>query len=145
MEKFASHFIDSAAVTNIDPISFYNFYHSLQLKFIKNFTIFQDSQVKKFFEIQVNIGNITKVLPKYNNNNPEINSIFSEIVSLFYSNKGTSLIFHNWIIFIFKNGTILDAYKALRIFLLTKKEGGQIYSLLKMNFEVSKYYPNLWQ
>jgi hypothetical protein len=134
----------SLLLNNVNLLSVYNFYYSLQLRFIKSYIIFPESHKKKFFETQVNIGNINKVLPKYNNNHPELNAIFSEINSLFYSNK-TSLIFHNWLTFIFKNACIIDAYKSLRIFLLTKKEGSQIFSLLKMHNEVSKFYPSLWR
>jgi hypothetical protein len=134
----------SLLLNNVNLLSVYNFYYSLQLRFIKSYIIFPESHKKKFFETQVNIGNINKVLPKYNNNHPELNAIFSEINSLFYSNK-TSLIFHNWMTFIFKNACIIDAYKSLRIFLLTKKEGSQIFSLLKMHNEVSKFYPSLWR
>jgi len=98
-----------------------------------------------YYENQVKIGNITRIIPKYNKKYNELNSIISDILSIFYWKENFSLIFQNWLIFIYKNITILDSYKALRIFLLTKKEGGQIYTLLKMNSEIYKFFPCLWK
>lgn len=107
--------------------------------------MFFDSNKKLYYENQVKIGNITKILPKYNKKYNELNSIISEILSIFYWKENASLIFPNWLIFIYKNTNILESYKALRIFLLTKKNGGQIYNLLKMNSEIYKYFPCLWK
>jgi hypothetical protein len=75
----------------------------------------------------------------------EINIILSEIMSLFYKKEGNGLIFQNWLIFFYKNTSILDSFKILRIFLLTPKEGVEIYTLLKINYEIYKFYPKLWK
>jgi hypothetical protein len=121
----------------------YNFYYSIQIALIDKFKLFPDNKKKIFFEVQVNLGNIQVVLQKYNENYPELNNLVSQILSVL--NSSSSLIFYNWLIFLFKNGTILDAYKTLKFFLLTKKEGEQIFLLLRMPYEISKFYPTLWK
>jgi hypothetical protein len=143
-EKLIDEYIKELKNFNLNNLkAVYNFYNSIQYKFIANFTYFQDLLHKKYLETQVKIGNLSKVLPIYNNNHSEIDQIISELLGLMYGN--TSLIYHNWLIFILKNGTVIDAYKTIKIVLLTKKEGAQIYFLLNLQAEVSKFYPYLWK
>jgi hypothetical protein len=90
-------------------------------------------------------GKIDKAIKKYETTYEELNNLTTSLVSHFYNKNGISLIFQNWLIFFYKNLNIVDTYNAIRAFLITPKQSGQIYTLLKLDIDIYKYYPYLWK
>jgi len=102
-----------------------------------------DINKRNSYESQFKSGKIKKVVNKYEKTHKEMSEISNKLISNFYNKNRISLIFQNWLIFFYKNANIVDSYKAIRTFLVTPKESGQIYTLLKLDFEVYKYFPFL--
>jgi hypothetical protein len=88
-------------------------------------------------------GKLAKANKKYENVYEDLNNITCNLVSHFHNKTSISLIFQNWLIFFYKNANVVDTYNAIRSFIVSPKQSGQIYTLLKLDIEVYKYYPYL--
>ena len=88
-------------------------------------------------------GRLCKANKKYETNYEEINTITNNLVSHFNDKTNISLIFQNWLVFFYKNASIVDSYNTIKSFLISPKQSGQIYTLLKLDIEIYKYYPYL--
>jgi hypothetical protein len=146
-EYFITSFFDIHIKEEKIIFNVYNFYCAFQEKMIQNYIVYIDNIKKRFYESQAGAGNFQQILPKFNKKYKELGNVISELVSNFNSRNGNgcSLIFTNWLFFLYKNTTIFDCYKAVRIYLVTPKENNQFFSLLKLNDSINKFYPSLWK
>jgi hypothetical protein len=104
-----------------------------------------ESENRKPFENMFRKGKINKAIKKYEATYEELNNLTLSLISHFYNKSGISLICQNWLIFFYKNANIVDTFNAIKAFTITPKQSGQIYTLLKLDIEIYKYYPYLWK
>jgi len=129
---------------------FYEFYYMFQLRIMRNFVYNSPNpnlnKIHNYKNMIINNSfNIEDLLAKYDKDNP-CKRIFETFLNLIENDKKeNSLLFSNWIKMFFKNGNIFDCYKILRTILISRKKAPFSFMLYNINFEVQKYYPDLWK
>ena len=128
----------------INLYGLYNFYYIIQMRLLKTFNINFDEEKNSLSQKKFFPDKFQKEFLKEEKHQIK-NKILDDFLYLIKSENENSLIFQNWIIFFFKNGNIFDAYKIVRSILTTNKRPPFIYLLFNLNFEITKFYPNLWK
>jgi len=136
----------------LNILNLYNFYFMLQMRLMRNFVYNSlNSNVSKIQDFEKKIlynnkkYNLNALIEKYDENNPS-KYIFDEFLKLIESHDiDNSLIFSNWIHMFWKNGNVLDAIKIIKKILVSNKKPPFAFLLFNLNFELQKYYPDLFK